>query len=117
MVNKRRYVVRRGNVLMVFSNQADALNALPDHEVKSKQYPAKKRKAPITSEICPVEAISAQPDTSLSIAEIERLASLYSQQAQYRQMMQQRQYEALLTIYERWKEQEEEDELMLLLAA
>lgn len=113
---KKKYIVKVGDRLLVFSDEKSALAALPPAEVKVKQYPAK-RKAPKTT-IEPIQEVSNdQPDTSYQLEEIARLSAFYAQQQAYQSLLKQKQYEALINLFEELKRQEDEDDELLLLAA
>ena len=79
---KKKYIVKAGDRLLVFTDELSALNALPQEPVK--QYPAKKTKKADSKRIEPLQAIQpSQPDTSVQLADISRLASIYAQQQAY----------------------------------
>ena len=113
---KKKYIVKAGDRLLVFTDELSALNALPQEPVK--QYPAKKTKKADSKRIEPLQSIqTSQPDTSVQLAEIARLASIYAQQQAYRSYLEARKYEALINLFEDLKRQEDEDDELLLLAA
>ena len=111
---KKKYVVKVGDRLMVFSKQEDALNALPKNEPK-KQYPAKKGKQkPLEASIDAVAKI--EPEETISLPEVKALAQAYDATDQYDALIQQRKYESLIALHQILIEREEEDIELLLLA-
>jgi hypothetical protein len=111
---KKKYVVKVGDRLMVFSKQEDALNALPKDETK-KQFPAKKGKQkPPEASIDAVAKI--EPEETISLPEVKALAQAYDATDQYDALIQQRKYESLIALHQILIEREEEDIELLLLA-
>ena len=117
---KKKYIVKIGGNLLVFSNEADAIGAIQAKEASSsqikKQYPAKKaKKQDKVVEIKQEKQVL--PDYQVNLAEIAALAERQAAYAQYQAFIQQMQYEALLNAYENWLAIEDEEEVLLLMAA
>ena len=95
---KKKYVVRVGDKLMVFSREADALNALP-----KKNIPQKKG--------------NVVPEEQVALPEIKAIAQSFKALPDYGAMLRARQYEQLINFYETLQQQDEEDVELLLMAA
>ena len=111
---KKKYIVKIGGNLLVFSNEADAIGAIQAKEASSsqikKQYPAKKaKKQDKVVEIKQEKQVL--PDYQVNLAEIAALAERQAAYAQYQAFIQQMQYEALLNAYENWLAIEDEEEV------
>lgn len=113
---RKKYIVRRGNQLLVFYNEADALMAMPQAEVKVKQYPAKK-KAKVVQESDYIPTVSKAPDFSLELDRIASFALAYQRQAEYQSMLNKSRYEALIAFYDGLQRQEDEEVELLLMAS
>jgi len=118
---KKKFVVKVGDRLMVFSNQVDAINALPSEvkePVKVKQYPAKKKSASANHSMAnlqkPDSVPVAQPDETVPLQTVSEMAQAYNVQAQYDQLMRKMQYEALYSLYQDLLEEDDSEALLMV---
>ena len=113
---KKRYIVRKGNRILVFANEEDALFALEPQEVAVKQYPSKKAKAKKVQAQPPVLE-TPKPVEQVDLQEIVAFSIRYAAEQEYQFLLKAQEYEALFNFYKKFKQREEEEILCLLLAA
>lgn len=105
---KRRFVTKVGGKLVVFNDATKALNALerddPAEEVAEQPKPAPKPQ-------------KTKPDQTVSIADIKATAAQYAEQARANALLRQQEYEQALALYERLKQQQDDEEVEMLLMA
>ena len=112
---KRRYVVRVKGRFLVFTDEATAIEALErGQEAKKVSQPPQPQhkdepKAPAETPRAP------EPEAVVSLAEIKKQAMQADMLAQYQRMLRAQEYMALVALFERLRE-EEEDELLLMAA-
>jgi hypothetical protein len=110
-VKRKRYVVRKGGQLLVFTDPELAKQVLhADDEPAPKQYPAKKQaKALLKPEPKPEPV----PEQRVDLNELRALAEKQHAEAEYKRLLAQKQYETMLTLLERLREEEEDDWLLM----
>lgn len=110
-VKRKRYVVRKGGQLLVFTDPELAKQALhADDEPEPKHYPAKKQaKAAPKPEPKPEPV----PEQRVDLSELRALAEKQHAEAEYKRLLAQKQYETMLTLLDRLREEEEDDWLLM----
>jgi hypothetical protein len=113
--SKRKYVVRKGDQLYTFKRPEDAQAFLhaDDEPTPVKQYPAKKQAKVKAPEPVPKPRPEPAPEQRVDLAEIQALAAKQHAEAEYQQALARQQYETLLTLLERLREEEEDDWLLM----
>lgn len=111
---RRRYIVKKDGRLLVFTDPelAKAVLHEDDEPEPVKQQPAKKQKQAEPKAI----PVATPPEQVIDLAEVKTLADKHRAEAEYKQLMAQQQYEQILDLLERLRE-EEEDEWLLMAAA
>lgn len=112
---KKRYVVRKDNRLLVFNSESEALLALKPPAIEVKQYPIKKAKAKVQAQ--PIVLPTPKPVEQIDLQAIVDLSTLYAAQQEYQFLLKAQEYEALLNLYKKFKQREEEEIIFLLMAA
>lgn len=110
-VKRKRYVVRKGGQLLVFTDPELAKQALhADDEPETKQYPAKKQ-----VKVAPKPAPKPEPvpEQRVDLNELRVLAEKQHAEAEYKRLLAKKQYETMLTLLERLREEEEDDWLLM----
>jgi hypothetical protein len=113
--SKRKYVVRKGDQLYAFKRSEDAQAFLhaDDEPAPVKQYPAKKQAKVKAPELATKPRPEPAPEQRVDLAEIQALAAKQHAEAEYQQALARQQYETLLTLLERLREEEEDDWLLM----
>jgi hypothetical protein len=113
---KKRYLVRKADRLLVFSNEAQALAAMQEQSnvvpVVSKK---KSKKAALVA--APIVLPAPQPEEQVDLQNIADLATQYRAEQEYQFLLKAKEYEALLNLYKKFKQREEDEIIVLLLAA
>jgi hypothetical protein len=110
-VKRKRYVVRKGGQLLVFTDPELAKQALhADEEPEPRQYPAKKQ-----AKVAPKPEPKPEPvpEQRVDLDELRALAEKQHAEAEYKRLLAQKQYETMLTLLERLREEEEDDWLLM----
>ena len=97
---KKRYIVQRGEQLLVFTDKADALNMAMSQALPEKAKPKAKKPEPVAQEKIDLPAVKAY-------------AKAVGQGAEYSQAMAAKQYEAVTAMFEQMQD-DEDIELLLL---
>lgn len=107
---KKRHIVKIDGHLLEFSKESDAINAVKalSNQEKAKHYPVKRGN---------IDANVPEPENTFALRAIEQLAQQYSKETEYRALIQRKQYETLLMLYQQLQQREQDDEEILLLAA
>ena len=114
---KRRYVVRIKGKLLVFKNESDAITALQTKEVKDKQYPKKKKAIQVSQVSQPIVLPAPQPIEQIDLQAIVDYSIRFAAEQEYQFLLKAKEYEALLNLYKKFKQREEEEIIFLLMAA
>lgn len=114
---KQRYVVRLKGKLLVFKNESDAITALQTKEVEDKQYPKKKKAIQVSQVSQPIVLPAPQPIEQIDLQAIVDYSIRYAAEQEYQFLLKAKEYEALLNLYKKFKQREEEEIIFLLMAA
>jgi putative salt-induced outer membrane protein YdiY len=110
-VTRKRYVVRKGGQLLVFTDPELAKQVLhADDEPEPKKYPAKKQAKAVQKHEPKPEPV---PEQRVDLDELRALAEKQHAEAEYKRLLAQKQYETMLALLERLREEEEDDWLLM----
>lgn len=110
----KRFFIKKGNKLLVFSRQQSAIDALDDAQ--------NDEQIEFDTEVAKVERIKTEPfkkveipEVEVDLAELKAFAKRKGEIEQYQKWIKQQEYEALTRMFDDMRE-EEEVELLLLYA-
>lgn len=114
---KKRYIVRKDNQLLVFTNEAQALAAMAYEPVITAPAKRKKKAAPVVAVAAQIVLPAPKPIEQIDLQAIVDLSNTYAAQQEYQFLLKAQEYEALLHLYKKFKQREEEEIVFLLMAA